>query len=215
MNMTTGAVLLAGLALTMGLGAVGVLWRLRRDRRRDAARAAPSPEASAPTPVAPSAASPPPTSSAKAPVEPEPERVARRFRVDADGEVRQCLFVVLDWPGLDTNRRIRRKLEEAGAVYDARQRVYNVHPPRTGYRMMIASSTPPGALPPLHEEGEHPVVDGLSILVHFRNKRRVAQSPDALVDFTRAIAALGGKILDAERREVSDAEFERLRGTSL
>lgn len=213
MDMTNGAILLAGVALTMGLAAVGVLWRLRRDRRREAPAVTAAPETPPPAPVAPPAASTPAAPSA--PAAPEPEQVARRFRVAADGEVRQCLFVVLDWPGLDTNRRIRRRLDEVGAVYDARQRVYNIHPPRTGYRMMIASSTPPGALPPLHEEGEHPVVDGLSILVHFRNRRRVAQSPDALIDFTRSIAALGGKILDAERREVSDAEFEQLRGTSL
>ncbi|SFT75372.1 cell division protein ZipA C-terminal FtsZ-binding domain-containing protein [Halomonas saccharevitans] len=215
MEMTNGAVLLAGVALTMGLAAVAVLWRWRRDRRpeapveRDFAEPVPEAPPESPSPVDPPASSIPAASQSAAP---EPEQVAQRFRVATDGEVRQCLFVVLDWPGLDTNRRIRRKLEEAGAVFDVRQRVYNIHPPRTGYRMMIANSTPPGALPPLHEEGEQPVVDGLSILVHFRNRRRVAHSPDALIDFTRAIAAIGGKILDAERREVSDEEFEQLRG---
>ena len=213
MDMTNGAVLLAGVALTMGLAAVGVLWRLRRDRRPERPAEKERAEAAPETPAAPPV-EPPVPRAPSAPAAPEPEQVARRFRVAADGEVRQCLFVVLDWPGLDTNRRIRRRLEEVGAVYDARQRVYNIHPPRTGYRMMIANSTPPGALPPLHEEGEHPVVDGLSILVHFRNRRRVAHSPDALIDFTRSIAALGGKILDAERREVSDAEFEQLRGAT-
>ncbi|MFG6159948.1 hypothetical protein ACGTNG_14190 [Halomonas sp. 1390] len=214
--MTNGAVLLAGVALTMGLATVGVLWRLRRDRRPEAT-AETDPVETAPETPAPAPSAGPPASPAPAPrasAAPEPEQVARRFRVAAEGEVRQCLFVVLDWPGLDTNRRIRRRLEEAGAVYDARQRVYNIHPPRTGYRMMIANSTPPGALPPLHEEGQHPVVDGLSILVHFRNRRRVAHSPDALIDFTRSIAAMGGKILDAERHEVSDEEFEQLRGAA-
>ncbi|MBB3142675.1 hypothetical protein [Halomonas organivorans] len=207
MDITSGAMLLAGVALAMGGSALGLSWYLRRGARREPPA---EPDAPAMTREAPPAAeprsAPPPTASG-----PEPEAVARRFRVASADDVRQCLFVVLDWPGLDTNRRLRRKLEELDAVYDARQRVYNIRPPRTGYRMVIANSTPPGALPPLHEEGEHPVVEGISILVHFRNKRRVAHSPDALIDFTLGVAALGGKILDAERREISDEEFERLR----
>ncbi|MCK2182425.1 cell division protein ZipA C-terminal FtsZ-binding domain-containing protein [Halomonas getboli] len=204
MNMTSGAMLLAGMALVLALMALGLFWYLRRDR----VEASAEPDAEPPVASAPSA-EPEPTPSA--PATPEPEEVAQRFRVAKGAEVRQCLFVVLDWPGLDTNRRLRRRLEEAEAVYDAKRKVYNIHPPRTGYRMVIANSTPPGALPPLHEDGEHPVVDGISILVHFRNKRRVAHSPDALIDFTRSVAALGGRILDAERHEVSDEAFEQLR----
>lgn len=203
MDMTSGAMLMAGVALTMGISALGIFWYLRRDTPEPPvepapeARVEPPPAEPAPAPAVPSG--------------PEPEQVAQRFRVAKGAEVRQCLFVVLDWPGLDTNRRLRRRLEEVDAAYDPRQQVYNIHPPRTGYRMVIASSTPPGTLPPLHEDGEHPVVDGISILVHFRNKRRVAHSPDALIDFTRSVAALGGRILDAERHEVSDEEFEQLR----
>lgn len=203
--------LLAGLALAMGGTALGLTWYLRRGSRRglpDEAADTMTTEAMPSPPPEPPRASPEPAS------RPEPRAVARRFRVANSDDVRQCLFVVLDWPGLDTNRRLRRKLEDVDAVYDAKQKVYNIRPPRTGYRMVVANSTPPGALPPLHEEGEHPVVDGISILVHFRNKRRVAHSPDALIDFTLAVAALGGKILDAERREVSDAEFEQLRDTA-
>ncbi len=207
MDTMSGAVLLAGVALAMGLTALGLFWYLRRGSRRQVA----SEPVSEPPPKAAPPVEPSPEPTPSAPTTPDPEEVAQRFRVAKGAEVRQCLFVVLDWPGLDTNRRLRRRLEEVGAEYDPKQRVYNVHPPRTGYRMVIANSTPPGALPPLHEPGEHPVVDGISILVHFRNKRRVAHSPEALIDFTRSVAALGGKILDAERHEVSDEEFEQLR----
>ncbi|RAH39544.1 cell division protein ZipA C-terminal FtsZ-binding domain-containing protein [Halomonas sp. HG01] len=204
MDMMSGAMLMAVVALAMGVSALGVFWYLRRDRAETSGEPTPAPAAKPESP-------PEPASASSGPTLPEPEQVAERFRVAKGAEVRQCLFVVLDWPGLDTNRRLRRKLEEVGAAYDPKQRVYNVHPPRTGYRMVIANSTPPGALPPLHEDGEHPVVDGISILVHFRNKRRVAHSPDALIDFTRSVAALGGRILDAERQEVGDEEFEQLR----
>ncbi|ATJ81930.1 hypothetical protein ACFPTY_03025 [Halomonas beimenensis] len=211
MDMTKGVMLLAGGALAMALLALGLFLYLRRgDGEPSEPAAAPPVRERSAAPPAPA----PPPSAAPAPSDERPS-AAHRFRVSAGGEVKQCLFVVLDWPGLDTNRRLNKLLEEAGAVYDPKQRVYNVRPPRTGYRMVVANSSPPGGLPPLHEEGEHPIVDGISILVHFRNKRRVANSPDALIDFTRSVAAIGGRILDAERHEVSDEDFAALRGAPV
>lgn len=209
MDMTNGAMLLAGMALATGLLALGLFWYLRRGPRDVPAESSTIP--AAPSPVTPQ------RRSASEPVATPPESssrpaVAHRFRVASDDDVKQCLFVVLDWPGLDTNRRLNKLLEAVDAVYDRKRRVYNIRPPRTGYRMVVACSTPPGELPPLHEEGDHPVVEGISILVHFRNKRRVANSPDALIDFTQSVAAIGGKILDAQRKEVSDEDFAALRG---
>lgn len=212
MDMTSGVMLLAGLAMIMAIGALGLFVYLRRNLREPPAARPESPPTATPPP-APEPAEP--TPAPEPPASPAADEVAHRFRVASADEVRQCLFVVLDWPGLDTNRRLHKRLEEVGAVYDAQRRVYNIHPPRTGYRMVIANSTPPGDLPPLHEDGDHPVVDGISILVHFRNKRRVAQSPEALIDFTQSVAAIGGKILDAQRHEVSEADFASLRGASL
>ncbi|TFH87899.1 hypothetical protein EQG41_02995 [Billgrantia azerbaijanica] len=211
MNSTISAILLAGVAIALALTALGLFLYVRRSQDDGAGEAA----AQETTPAAP----PPPrevapeegdagtTASAEPPV-------AHRFQVSEGDGVQQCLFVVFDWPALDTNRRLNKLLEKEGAHYDAKQGVYTLRDARIGYRLTVADSSSPGRLPPLHEPGEHPIVEGISILVHFRNKKRVAQSPETLIRLTQSVAAIGGKILDAERNEVSDEDFAKLRQAS-
>lgn len=139
---------------------------------------------------------------------PEP---MHRFKVASGNEIKQCLFVILDWPGLDTNRRLARLLREYNANYDAKLGVYTIRDPLAGYKLTIANSSPPGTLPPIHEGDDQPTVPGVSILIHFINKRSVARNPETLIHITQAIAAIGGHILDAERNAVSNEEFEQLR----
>lgn len=207
MNSMNGAILLAGLAIALALSALGIFLYVRRAQPDDEPGvSAPEPSPSAP---APQEREPAPTKAETS--EPEAEEVSHRFQVVRGDGVQQCLFVVFDWPALDTNRRLNKVLEEEGAVFDARQGVYTIRDGRAGYRLTVADSTPPGRLPPLHEAGEHPIVGGISILVHFRNKKRVAQSPETLIRLTQSVAAIGGKILDAERNEVSTEDFARLR----
>ncbi|MCE8019294.1 hypothetical protein HOP51_04045 [Halomonas sp. MCCC 1A11036] len=140
--------------------------------------------------------------------QPEP---MRRFQVASDKKIKQCLFVILDWPGLDTNRRLARLLKEYNANYDAKLGVYKIRDPLAGYKLTIANSSPPGTLPPIHEGEDQPIVSGVSILIHFVSKRSVARNPETLIDITQSIAAIGGHILDAERNTVSEEEFEQLR----
>ncbi|SDK61989.1 hypothetical protein [Billgrantia gudaonensis] len=208
MNSTNGAILLAGVAIALGLIALGIFLYVRRAQPDEEPRAsAPEPSPSGPEPQAPE-----PAAAANVEAsEPAAEEVSHRFQVVRGDGVQQCLFVVFDWPALDTNRRLNKVLEEEGAIFDTKQGVYTIRDGRAGYRLTVADSTPPGRLPPLHEEGEHPIVGGISILVHFRNKKRVAQSPETLIRLTQSVAAIGGKILDAERNEVSAEDFERLR----
>lgn len=162
--------------------------------------------------TAPAASAPPPTMPEKKPA-PDPEPM-RRFQVVATKEIKQCLFVILEWPGLDTNRRLSRLLKEHNANYDAKLGVYTIRDSQAGYKLTIANSQPPGTLPPIHEGDDQPTVAGVSILIHFINKRSVARNPETLIRITQAIAAIGGQILDAERNEVSAEEFEALRQQS-
>lgn len=160
-----------------------------------------------------------PESSSEAAVRPnvvaEPQSDAQepmhRFQVASGKDIKQCLFVILDWPGLDTNRRLARLLKEYNAQYDAKLGVYKIRDPLAGYKLTIANSSPPGTLPPIHEGDDQPTVPGVSILIHFVSKRSVARNPETLIDITQSIAALGGHILDAERNAVSNEEFEQLR----
>ncbi|MCG6659240.1 hypothetical protein HOP52_15890 [Halomonas campisalis] len=142
------------------------------------------------------------------------ETTYRRFQVTDGTDVQQCLFVVFDWPAKDTNRRLTKRLEAYGARYDSGLQVYVIRDTQVGYKLTVANASPPGDMPPLHEEGEHPIVNGISILVHFINKRRVAHSPDTLIDFTLSVAEIGGQILDADRQAVTEEDFERLRRAS-
>ena len=149
---------------------------------------------------------------------PEPETDStslHRFHVVPGDDIKQCLFVILDWPGPDTNRRLAKLFEQYQAQYDAKLGVYTIRAPRAGYRLTVANSSPPGILPPIHEGGDQPTVAGVSFLIHFLNKRNVARYPDTLIELTQAIVAIGGHILDAERNVVSTQEFEKLREQAL
>lgn len=143
--------------------------------------------------------------------EPDAQEPMHRFKVASGKDIKQCLFVILEWPGLDTNRRLARLLREYNAQYDAKLGVYNIRDPLAGYKLTIANSSPPGTLPPIHEGDDQPTVPGVSILIHFVSKRSVARNPETLIHITQAVAAIGGHILDAERNAVSNEEFEQLR----
>ncbi|MGR2739692.1 cell division protein ZipA C-terminal FtsZ-binding domain-containing protein [Billgrantia sp. Q4P2] len=149
----------------------------------------------------------------KAAAQPEPDEQEpmHRFKVASGKDIKQCLFVILEWPGLDTNRRLARLLKEYNAQYDAKLGVYKIRDPLAGYKLTIANSSPPGTLPPIHEGDDQPTVPGVSVLIHFVSKRSVARNPETLIQITQSIASLGGHILDAERNAVSNEEFEQLR----
>ncbi|MDI5984100.1 cell division protein ZipA C-terminal FtsZ-binding domain-containing protein [Halomonas sp. M4R5S39] len=221
MNLTIGVVLLAGLALFLALACVALLYVMGRPagtqeketvlRERPVAKAV-SGDAGRSVIEAPTVQPP-----SRPAVQPPSRPAGRALRLQAtpDRGVQQCLFVVLDRPGEATNRGLAGLLQDAGAQYDPTLGVYQVPATRTGYQLTIASSSPPGTLPPLHEGGEQPVVGGVSILVKFINKRRVARNPEALIRFTQSVADLGGQILDADRRVVTPDAIERLRHGTL
>lgn len=202
--------LVAGAALLLAM-VCGVMYFSGRARRSATPPAVP--------PVAPPAkpAAPAPVESenpardaAAQPVE-APPPPTHRFQAVSGNDIKQCLFVVLDWPGLDTNRRLAKLFREVNAHYDDKLGVYVMRDPQAGYKLTIANSSPPGTLPPIHEGDDQPIVKGVSILIHFINKRSVARNPETLIRITQSIVAIGGHILDADRNEVSQEEFERLR----
>jgi hypothetical protein len=208
MDPVLGVLIVAGVALLLAMVCLVVFVRSRRRNELE-----PTPptqaEGSATTPGAPANPSSPSVED-KPETEPVQEPM-HRFQVVSSKEIKQCLFVIIDWPGLDTNRRLARLLTEYNAHYDPQLGVYTIRDPRAGYKLTIANSSPPGTLPPIHEGDDQPTVQGVSILIHFINKRSVARNPDTLINITQAIAAIGGHILDAERNAVSNEEFEALR----
>ncbi|MBA2780997.1 cell division protein ZipA C-terminal FtsZ-binding domain-containing protein [Billgrantia kenyensis] len=207
MDPVLGVLIVAGVALLLAM--VCLVAFVKSRRRNELGPAPPAQaEAGAATPAAPA-----PSSSPSQEDKPEagPQEPMHRFQVVSSKEIKQCLFVILDWPGLDTNRRLARLLTEYNAHYDPQLGVYTIRDPRAGYKLTIANSSPPGTLPPIHEGDDQPTVQGVSILIHFINKRSVARNPDTLINITQAIAAIGGHILDAERNAVSNEEFEALR----
>ncbi len=204
MNPVIGMLAVAGVMLLAAVLCMMVYVRSRKPRGE-------APPVAPASPALKTASEPQERPAAAAPAAPEPEAPTHRFQVVSGSDIQQCLFVVLDWPGLDTNRRLTKLLRQYQAHYDARLGVFVIRDARAGYKLTVAGSTPPGHLPPLFEGDDQPVVKGVSILIHFINKRSVARQPDTLIDLTQAIAAIGGKILDADRNEVGQDEFERLR----
>ncbi|MGL6216152.1 cell division protein ZipA C-terminal FtsZ-binding domain-containing protein [Billgrantia desiderata] len=206
MDPVVSVLIVAGVALLLALLCLVAFIKSRR--QREDAELAPRVQARVvDTQPAPSQ----PVPSAQ-PTEPDPaSEPMRRFQVVSSKDIKQCLFVILDWPGLDTNRRLARLLKEYNAHYDAKLGVYTIRDPLAGYKLTIANSSPPGTLPPIHDGDDQPTVAGVSILIHFISKRSVARNPDTLIQITQAIADIGGHILDAERNAVSAEEFEALR----
>ena len=47
-------------------------------------------------------------------------------------------------------------------------------------------------------------MQGVSILIRFLNTRKVSRNPEDLITFTHEVAALGGKILDAQRKPITE-----------
>ncbi|MGY6567037.1 MAG: cell division protein ZipA C-terminal FtsZ-binding domain-containing protein [Halomonadaceae bacterium] len=206
MDPVVSVLIVAGVALLLALLCFVAFIKSRR--QREDAELAPRVQARVvDTQPVPPTQSTEPVPSAQ-PTEPEP---MRRFQVVSSKDIKQCLFVILDWPGLDTNRRLVRLLKEYNAHYDAKLGVYTIRDPLAGYKLTIANSSPPGTLPPIHDGDDQPTVAGVSILIHFISKRSVARNPETLIQITQAIADIGGHILDAERNAVSVEEFEALR----
>lgn len=214
MDPVIGVLIVAGIALLLALVCLVAFLKTRGGREESELAPSAQPRVAAAPPSAPPAEAAQPAM----PEEPEPElkpEPMHRFRVASGDEIKQCLFVILDWPGLDTNRRLARLLREYNAHYDAKLGVYVIRDPLAGYKLTIANSSPPGTLPPILEGDDQPTVQGVSILIHFVNKRSVARNPETLIQITQAIAAIGGHILDAERNAVSADEFELLRQHAL
>ncbi len=161
----------------------------------------------------------PPESSEEAPATPAPmvanseqpaapQRHTRRPPREQAQALKQCWFVVFDTPSPETNRRLAEQLKERNAFYDASLGVYYVTSQSASYQLTIAHSSSPGRLPPLHQGGDHPPVDGISVLIKFINKQSVVRSPTTFVDFVLAIQALGGRILTTDREEISPEAFQ-------
>ncbi|MBK5929710.1 cell division protein ZipA C-terminal FtsZ-binding domain-containing protein [Halochromatium salexigens] len=121
------------------------------------------------------------------------------------------LFVVFDEPGPEANQALGQLLSNVKAFYESGLGIYHVPPGHEGYPLTVANASSPGTLPPLHLGGDHPPVQGVSILIKFINSRSVSRSPETLIGFTHRVAEIGGRILDVERNPVTEETFAELR----
>ena len=149
-----------------------------------------------------------------APKTPSPRRSSARKSSKKKGIERsqRYLFVVFDEPGPEANRALGQLLSDVKAFYEAGLGIYHVPPGPEGYPLTVANASSPGKLPPLHLGGDHPPVQGVSILIKFINSRSVSRSPETLIAFTQQVAEIGGRILDVERKPVTEETFAELRG---
>ncbi|MDR5899474.1 cell division protein ZipA C-terminal FtsZ-binding domain-containing protein [Halomonas vilamensis] len=185
-------ILLAGVAIVLGLASLWLFYRVVIKPR----------QAAKPTTPAPSPA-PQKTPDAAAPTPKKPAKTQK--------PAQQCLFVVFDAPSQAINQALGEMLKEKKAFYEAELGAFHLPPGPKGYPLMVASATSPGKLPPLHEGGEHAPVQGISILIRFLNARKVSRSPDDLIAFTHEVAELGGHILDAKREPITEETLAEMR----
>lgn len=139
-------------------------------------------------------------------------RPRRQHKKKGIEKSQRYLFVVFDEPGLEANRALGQLLSDVKAFYEAGLGIYHVPPGPEGYPLTVANASSPGKLPPLHLSGDHPPVQGVSILIKFINSRSVSRSPETLISFTHRVAEIGGRILDVERKPVTEETFAELRG---
>lgn len=140
-------------------------------------------------------------------------RKSRRSRKKKSvDKTQRYLFVMFDEPGAETNQALGELLRNAKAFYEAEVGVYHIPPGPEGYPLTVANASSPGTLPPLHIQGDYDPVQGISVLIKFINSRRVSKSPETLIGFTQTVADIGGRILDFERKPVTEQTFAALRG---
>lgn len=138
------------------------------------------------------------------------ESRGQRKKKRAD-KTQRYLFVVFDEPSSETNRLLGQLLKGTKAFYEAELGIYHIPPGPEGYPLTVANASSPGTLPPLHlDDVEHPPVHGVSILIKFINSRSLSHSPDTMIGFTRRVADIGGRILDVERKPVTDESLAAL-----
>ena len=194
MSTTYLPLLLAGIAVVLGLISVVLFYKVVIAPRK----AEPSSQ---------QASAPSPTSSAEQADTPSYQRQPKASSKQGKKPTQQCLFVMFDTPSQAINQALGEMLAAKNAFYEAELGAFHLPPGPQGYPIMLASATSPGKLPPLHKEhkeGEHTPVQGVSILIRFLNTRKVSRNPEDLITFTHKVAALGGKILDAKRKPITE-----------
>ncbi|MCF2912804.1 cell division protein ZipA C-terminal FtsZ-binding domain-containing protein [Vreelandella aquamarina] len=203
MSTTYLPLLLAGIAVVLGLISVVLFYKVviapRKAEPSSQQAPAPLPTSSAKQADTPSYQSQPKTTSKQS----QPKTTSKQSKKPTQ----QCLFVMFDAPSQAINQALGEMLTEKNAFYEAELGAFHLPPGLQGYPIMLASATSPGKLPPLHKEhkeGEHTPVQGVSILIRFLNTRKVSRNPEDLITFTHEVAALGGKILDAQRKPITE-----------
>ena len=194
MSTTYLPLLLAGIAVVLGLISVVLFYKVVIAPRK----AEPSSQ---------QASTHSPTSSAEQADTPSYQRQPKTSSKQSKKPTQQCLFVMFDTPSQAINQALGEMLAAKNAFYEAELGAFHLPPGPQGYPIMLASATSPGKLPPLHKEhkeGEHTPVQGVSILIRFLNTRKVSRNPEDLITFTHKVAALGGKILDAKRKPITE-----------
>lgn len=125
------------------------------------------------------------------------------------------LFVIFNQPDPALNQKIQGLLQAWEAHYDTTLQVYLASGVTPQNPIRIANAYPPGSMPA--EEvflDEANVVGGVSLIVEKPKRKRGFDKVQLgkLVELSEEFAALGGSVLDEERKPASRKTFKNITG---
>ncbi|PRY64260.1 hypothetical protein B0H98_106172 [Vreelandella songnenensis] len=126
-----------------------------------------------------------------------------------------CLFVVFNQPDIALNQKIQALMNTWEASYDASLQVYLIAGVTPQNPVRVANAYPPGVMPSAEAFlDEASVLSGVSLIVEKLKRKRGFDKVQLgkLITLGEEFAALGGDILDAERKPASSKTFKNITG---
>lgn len=134
---------------------------------------------------------------------------------DADeNSTTHALYVMFDHSSLAVNHKLLLCLQKWEAHYDATRHVYSVPGVTPQNPLLVTNAYPPGVMPALDSfQQEDNLVSGVSVVLRKSNRKRGFDKVqlEQLVTFTQELAALGGSVLDAERKAATSKTFQAIK----
>lgn len=125
-----------------------------------------------------------------------------------------ALYVMFDHLSLAVNHKLLSCLQKREAHYDATRHVYSVPGATPQNPLLVTNAYPPGVMPALDSfQQEDNLISGVSVVLRKSNRRRGFDKVqlEQLVAFTQELAALGGSVLDAERKAATSKTFQAIK----
>ncbi|SEO02827.1 hypothetical protein [Vreelandella aquamarina] len=120
------------------------------------------------------------------------------------------LFVMFDDPSMASNERLSIVLASSGAVYESSSRTFTLAGDSPRNPLLISNAYPPGTLPSFNQDNGDFPIKGVTV-------KMIKTSPNAtpnklqlvrLVKLAKELARIGGTVVDAEKKPLTDAGFK-------